>query len=192
MHFLTKHSTANNSILKIFATVLFISLPFVGFLLGIQYEVIVRDNLDLATVPLSVQSMRVPENTMKSATSSGTLSPAAHAALKYYDAYLHCVTQPPAQAYGQVTRYCAQHGPATSSALLAHLDAQAVKGYVPVVCASNNPRSATASEELSVVNTRAVVTLQEKFGTATTVNVSYHLLQKDGSWLVDNIICPIR
>lgn len=38
MYFLTKHSTANNSLLKIITAVLFISLPFLGFYLGVNYQ----------------------------------------------------------------------------------------------------------------------------------------------------------
>lgn len=38
MCFLCKHSTANNSLLKIIAMVVFISLPFLGFFLGVQYQ----------------------------------------------------------------------------------------------------------------------------------------------------------
>lgn len=38
MYFLTKHSTANNTVLKIITAVLFISLPFLGFFLGMKYQ----------------------------------------------------------------------------------------------------------------------------------------------------------
>ena len=42
MDFLTKHSTANNSALKISATIIFVSLPIIGFLLGMRYQAVVE------------------------------------------------------------------------------------------------------------------------------------------------------
>ena len=38
MEFLTKHTTANNPVLKIVAMTLFIVFPFIGFVLGAQYQ----------------------------------------------------------------------------------------------------------------------------------------------------------
>ena len=38
MESLSKHSTANNSLLKIITAVLFVALPFVGFYLGVYYQ----------------------------------------------------------------------------------------------------------------------------------------------------------
>ena len=45
MDFFTKHSTANNSLLKIIATFVFIALPFGGFLIGMQYQAVLDANL---------------------------------------------------------------------------------------------------------------------------------------------------
>ena len=63
MDFLHKHSTANNSILKIIATFVFVSLPIFAFILGMNYQ----SQVDLAN-QIAATSMAVPQVVKNSKT----------------------------------------------------------------------------------------------------------------------------
>lgn len=51
MEFLTRHTTANNSVLKIVAAILFITFPVIGFVLGMQYQAIISLSNQYYIVP---------------------------------------------------------------------------------------------------------------------------------------------
>lgn len=59
MEFLTKHSTANNSFLKIGATIVFIALPLLGFVLGMRYQsmVYLANQAAITPTPTPVQTV---------------------------------------------------------------------------------------------------------------------------------------
>lgn len=51
MEFLTKHTTANNPVLKIVAGILFIIFPIIGFVLGMQYQSLVKISETVSLAP---------------------------------------------------------------------------------------------------------------------------------------------
>ena len=57
MDFFTKHSTANNSLLKIIATFVFIALPILGFFAGMHYQSLTEASNKASIIPPQIPSV---------------------------------------------------------------------------------------------------------------------------------------
>ena len=78
MDFLTKHTTANNLVLKIVAMTLFIVFPLIGFILGMQYQVYVDQSKSetYSIKQTTIFPSIVPKNNQQSnATPSSLIQP---------------------------------------------------------------------------------------------------------------------
>lgn len=106
----------------------------------------------------------------------------------YYDKYNSCLKNPPAAAEGNVSVYCQENTGLTSANFINNLAKGGVAkaGADPVLCAQNTPDSIAVS---SVNPLKNQVTVAEKFGTITQ-DITVSMVENNGSWQVDNIICP--
>ncbi len=112
-------------------------------------------------------------------------------AMAFYANYEDCLKNPPAVAAGRVSTYCRSRNPFITAAFVANLAQGGIAsaGADPIVCAQNfptgfNPGIATISGNL------AKVEVTENFGGVENIKTLINLLQENGSWKVDKIICP--
>ena len=136
-----------------------------------------------------------------SATPSGTASPpeisfssdaVAKVAQAFYDEYLNCMTNPPAEATGQVGNWCASNNSHESPGFPANLEAGGVAaaGADPIVCAQSFPISYSVSDaNYEPVGKSGTAIITEKFGSGD-LKVAVILINQSKQLIVDNIICP--
>lgn len=112
-------------------------------------------------------------------------------ATNFYSAYESCLTTPPQEAAGEVSQYCQTHTGLTSSNFAANLETGGVAaaGADPILCAQNVPEAIKAQAVQDETPTSARVSMQLKFGETNQTN-SVDLVNEDGNWKVDNIVCP--
>lgn len=112
----------------------------------------------------------------------------------FYDEYMNCMTNPPAEAIGQVGNWCSSNNSNATSNFPANLEAGGVAaaGADPIVCAQSFPISYKVENDAtyssSEKNGSAFVT--EKFGSGDLVLTAL-LSGASEKLLVDNILCPV-
>lgn len=112
-------------------------------------------------------------------------------ATNFYTAYELCLTTPPDEAADQVSIYCQANTGLTSPNFVSNLETGGVAatGADPVLCAQNVPEVIKAQAVQDETPTSARVSMQLTFGETNQVN-SVDLVNEDGDWKVDNVVCP--
>lgn len=111
----------------------------------------------------------------------------------FYDEYMECMTNPPAEAAGQVGNWCASNNSNATSSFPANLAAGGIAeaGADPIVCAQSFPMSYKVETDASYSNSDKVgkAYLSEQFGSGELV-LTVLLSGAGDKLLVDNIDCP--
>lgn len=110
----------------------------------------------------------------------------------FYNNYDSCLKNPPAQAAGKVSEYCQNNTGVTSATFEENLakGGTAKAGADPIVCAQNLPESVAVNPDTQIIDDKAVAFVSERFG-STQIKIQVILVKENGSWLIDNIICPV-
>lgn len=114
-------------------------------------------------------------------------------ATNFYTAYQTCLTTPPEEALGQVSNYCQIHTGYTTSNFEKNLETGGVAaaGADPILCAQNIPEKVSAKGLNDETPTSARVSMEFQFGELTQLN-TVDLVNEDGKWKVDNVVCPAQ
>ena len=112
----------------------------------------------------------------------------------FYDEYVECMTNLPAEAAGQVGNWCSSNNSNATSSFPANLAAGGIAeaGADPIVCAQSFPISYKVETDASYSNSEKSGTafVTEEFGSGELVLTA--LLSGAGDeLLVDNIVCPV-
>jgi hypothetical protein len=112
----------------------------------------------------------------------------------FYDEYMECMTNPPAEAIGQVGNWCSSNNSNATSSFPANLEAGGVAaaGADPIVCAQSFPMSYKVEDNATYLFAEKTGTafVTEQFGSGELVLTA--LLNGAGDkLLVDNIVCPV-
>jgi hypothetical protein len=135
------------------------------------------------------------ESTPVKQTNSQTGKVSAHSALgvaqNFYTAYQNCLQNPPEQAIGQVSTYCQANTGFTTQNFVKNLETGGVAaaGADPILCAQNTPEKIEAQSMSEQTLLTARVNVNLIFGEMTQTN-KVDLINEDGVWKVDNIMCP--
>ena len=112
----------------------------------------------------------------------------------FYDEYMDCMTNPPAEAIGQVGNWCASNNSNATSNFSANLEAGGVAeaGADPIVCAQSFPMSYKVKDDAtySTAEKTGTAFVSEQFGSGELV-VTALLSGENDKLLVDNIVCPV-
>ncbi len=110
----------------------------------------------------------------------------------FYEKYDSCMKNPPAEATGKVGEYCQNNSGLTTSAFADNLEkgGTAKAGADPIICAQNMPESITVNPEVQITVNKGVVFVSEKLG-QSQIEIHANLLKENGSWKIDNIVCPL-
>jgi hypothetical protein len=116
----------------------------------------------------------------------------ATAVNNFYTSYVSCMRNPPAEAAGKVSEYCQNNTGLTTTAFAGNLEAggTAKAGADPVFCAQDIPEAMSVNTDMYITADKATASLLEKFGT-TQINIRVDLVNENGVWKIDNIICPL-
>jgi hypothetical protein len=98
---------------------------------------------------------------------------------------------PPEAASGRVSEYCQVNTGLTSATFAGNLEKGGVAkaGADPVFCAQSVPESKKASSDFQAKNDKATGFMVEKFG-SSQIKIQAELVNENGVWKVDNVICP--
>lgn len=109
----------------------------------------------------------------------------------FYMTYQDCLSNPPEAAAGQASTYCQANSGLTSQNFVSNLETGGVAaaGADPILCAQNVPEKITAKSINEETMTSARVSVDVVFGSVTQTNI-VDLTNEDGSWKVDNVVCP--
>ena len=112
----------------------------------------------------------------------------------FYDEYMDCMTNPPAEATGQVGNWCSSNNSNATSSFPANLEAGGIAeaGADPIVCAQSFPMSYKVKDDATYSTSEKTGTafVVEQFGSGELVLTA--LLSGAGDkLLVDNIVCPV-
>lgn len=111
----------------------------------------------------------------------------------FYDEYMDCMTNPPAEAIGQVGNWCASNNSNATSSFPANLIAGGVAeaGADPIVCAQSFPMSYKVKDDATYSTAAKTGTafVSEQFGSGELVLTAL-LSGENDKLLVDNIVCP--
>lgn len=99
---------------------------------------------------------------------------------------------PPVAAKGKVGEYCQNNSGLTTTTFAANLEkgGTAKAGADPIFCAQNVPESVAVNPDVQVTNDRAVALVFEMFG-PTQIKIQADLINENGVWKIDNILCPL-
>ena len=112
----------------------------------------------------------------------------------FYDEYIEFMTNPPAEAIGQVGNWCSSNNSNATSNFPANLEAGGVAeaGADPIVCAQSFPMSYIVEDNATYSSSektgKAFVT--EQFGSGE-IMLTVLLSGAGDKLLVENIVCPI-
>jgi hypothetical protein len=97
---------------------------------------------------------------------------------------------PPAAAEGKVSEYCQNNTGLTTSAFAGNLEegGTAKAGADPIFCAQDIPESMTVNADAHITGDKAIASVNEKFG-ASQIDIKVNLVNENGAWKIDNIIC---
>ena len=112
----------------------------------------------------------------------------------FYDEYMDCMTNPPAEAIGQVGNWCSSNNSNATSNFPANLEAGGVAeaGADPIVCAQSFPMSYIVEGNATYSSSEKTGTafVSEQFGSGELVLTAL-LSAANDKLLVDNIVCPV-
>lgn len=110
---------------------------------------------------------------------------------KFYTAYEDCLKNPPKEAEGKVSVYCQDNTGYTAKGFSANLEhgGTAAKGADPVACAQDLPYNHQVSDPTFYGDSNAQVVVQEFFA-GPRLDIRVELVKEDGSWKVNNVLCP--
>ena len=116
----------------------------------------------------------------------------AKAVNNFYTSYDSCMKNPPAGSEGKVGEYCQNNTGLTTAAFAGNLEAggTAKAGADPVFCAQDIPRTMSVNTAMQITADKAIASVLETFG-ATDINIQVVLVNENGIWKIDNIICPL-
>jgi hypothetical protein len=114
----------------------------------------------------------------------------AKAVNKFYTSYDSCMKNPPAGSEGKVSEYCQNNTGLTTAAFAGNLEAggTAKAGADPIFCAQDIPEAMSVNTDVQITANKAIASVLEKFGT-TQINIQVDLINENGVWKIDNIIC---
>lgn len=111
----------------------------------------------------------------------------------FYDEYMDCMTNPPAEAAGQVGNWCSSNNSNATSSFPANLAAGGIAeaGADPIVCAQSFPMSYEVRDDASYSSSdkEGKAFLSEQFGSGELV-LTVLLSGAGDKLLVDNVVCP--
>jgi hypothetical protein len=140
-----------------------------------------------------------PTDTPTSATASPPVTSFSAEAVAsttkaFYDEYMNCMTNPPAEAIGQVGNWCSSNNSNATSNFPANLEAGGVAaaGADPIVCAQSFPMSYKVKENATYNSAEKTgkALVAEQFGSGELVLTAL-LSGINDKLLVDNIVCPV-
>lgn len=152
-----------------------------------------------ATKTATVNPTASPTDTPTSATASPPeTSFSAEAVIlvtqAFYDEYMDCMTNPPAEAIGQVGNWCSSNNSNATSSFPANLEAGGVAeaGADPIVCAQSFPMSYKVKDDATYSDSEKTgkAFVAEQFGSGELVLTAL-LSGANDKLLVDNIVCPV-
>ena len=112
----------------------------------------------------------------------------------FYDEYMGCMTNPPAEAIGQVGNWCSNNNSNATSSFPANLEAGGVAeaGADPIVCAQSFPMSYKVRDDATYnsADKTGKAFVAEQFGSGELV-LTVLLSGINDKLLVDNIVCPV-
>jgi hypothetical protein len=112
----------------------------------------------------------------------------------FYDEYMECMTNPPAEAIGQVGNWCSSNNSNASASFPANLEAGGVAaaGADPIVCAQSFPMSYKAKDDATYNSAEKTgkASVAEQFGSGE-LELTALLSGANDKLLVDNIVCPV-
>ena len=112
----------------------------------------------------------------------------------FYDEYVDCMTNPPAEAIGQVGNWCSSNNSNATANFPANLETGGVAaaGADPIVCAQSFPMSYTVKGDATYESAKQTGTafVAEQFGSGELV-LTVLLSGAGDRLLVDNIVCPV-
>ena len=112
----------------------------------------------------------------------------------FYDEYMNCMTNPPAEAIGQVGNWCSSNNSNATSSFPANLEAGGVAeaGADPIVCAQSFPMSYKVRDDATYNSAEKTgkAFVAEQFGSGELVLTAL-LSGINDKLLVDNIVCPV-
>lgn len=109
----------------------------------------------------------------------------------FYTSYDSCMKNPPAGSEGKVGEYCQNNTGLTTAAFAGNLETggTAKAGADPVFCAQDIPETMSVNTDVQITGDKAIASVLEKFG-ITQINIQVDLVNENGVWKIDNIICP--
>jgi hypothetical protein len=133
----------------------------------------------------------------QSQTTSQPASPATDQAVvmeavnNFYTSYDSCMKNPPAGSEGKVSEYCQNNTGLTTAAFAGNLEAggTAKAGADPVFCAQDIPGTMSVNTDVQITAEKAIASVLEMFGTMQ-INIQVDLVNENGVWKIDDIICP--
>jgi hypothetical protein len=112
----------------------------------------------------------------------------------FYDEYMDCMTNPPAEAIGQVGNWCSSNNSNATSNFPANLEAGGVAeaGADPIVCAQSFPMSYKVRDDATYNSAEKTgkAFVAEQFGSGELV-LTVSLSGVNDKLLVDNVVCPV-
>ena len=112
----------------------------------------------------------------------------------FYDEYMDCMTNPPAEAIGQVGNWCSSNNSNATTNFPANLEAGGIAeaGADPIVCAQSFPMSYKVKDDATYNSAEKTgkAFVAEQFGSGELVLTAL-LSGVNDKLLVDNIVCPI-
>jgi hypothetical protein len=112
----------------------------------------------------------------------------------FYDEYMDCMTNPPAEAIGQVGNWCSSNNSNATTNFPANLEAGGVAeaGADPIVCAQSFPMSYIVEDNATYSSSEKTgkVFVTEQFGSGELM-LTVLLSGAGDKLLVENIVCPI-
>jgi hypothetical protein len=111
---------------------------------------------------------------------------------RFYTGYDACMKNPPAGSEGKVSEYCQNNSGITTAAFAGNLEAggTAKAGADPVFCAQDIPETMSVNTDMQITANKASASVLEKFET-TQINIQVDLVNENGVWKINNIICPL-
>lgn len=147
--------------------------------------------LALAACSVFSQQSQITSQPASPATDQAAAEAVAKAVNDFYTSYDSCMKNPPAGSEGKVSEYCQNNTGLTTAAFAGNLEAggTAKAGADPVFCAQDIPETMSVNTEVQITADKAIASVLEKLGT-TQIDIQVDLVNENGVWKIDNIICP--
>lgn len=112
------------------------------------------------------------------------------AVMGLYNSYKECMTNPPVEAFGQVSTYCQDNNQYAAKSFVSNLEKGGVAkaGADPITCAQNIAQNIQVGR---INPAQQTVEVLENFGGTTDVKIKISLIEENNSWKINNVICPL-